>query len=433
MRMSYARGANPGSLTRKSDTVLHFVVATAVSLTFCGYYAAMAAFRNFTATLEGTRVLTVPLRLLIVAMLFTSALAFVARRRGVKFEPIDWSVLTFSIFYVVRIVVSSGSSDYLYREEAEIFLFFIAFVFLPYFLIRQIPLTPELLARTFRYVVWGGAIFALLVAITFRDIIVTGARAAIVLGDEAVLSPLFLSYCGALTMGLGIAGLFYQPASAKQMNRFVLLASIVLSAIPFFMGASRGSMIALLAPFVFFTPRNRLGTTTSKALILVAAIAVLGAASIFLGSYLFDRIARIGSAVEAASGQGSRIMLWGTSFDQFLENPVFGNSLENEVYHYYPHNFLLESLISTGLLGTVPLLIGLTFAFIKCWRIAHLSPGNYWIVILFVQGLVQFSFSGAIYFASWLAAGLALVLTLELNMRDSTRRFPRRFHPGAGR
>lgn len=408
--------------SRSASPLQDFVVAIAISLTFCGYYAAMAAFRNFTSSLEGTRILTVPLRLFIVAMLVSVALNYVRRRGSIRFEQMDWGFLVFSIFYVVRIVISMESSAFTYREEPEIFLFFMAFFFLPYFLIRQIRFTHELLAKSFRFVIWGGAVFAALVIITFGDIIFTGARAAIVMGDESVLSPLFLSYCGALSMGLCIAGLLYQPIGARPISRIVLIGVIVLSAVPFFMGASRGSMIALLAPFVLFTPRNRLGTTAAKALLLVAATAILGVASVFLGSYLFDRLANIGTAVGSGSGEGSRMTLWRTSIDQFLQNPLFGNSLQNEAFNYYPHNFLLEALISTGLIGTIPLLIVLAFAFIKCRKIAQYSPGNYWIVVLFVQAFVQMSFSGAIYFASWLAAALALVVTVDVKKRTVRRK-----------
>lgn len=393
-----------------------------ISLAVCGFYAAMTAFQMATGSLEDTRALTVPLRVIIVLLLIFGALLLGRKRKEIEFPLADILLIIFSVSYLLRIYVSRGESYILHREPMEILLYFLAFCLFPFVSIRLVNMNEVRAAFIYKIIMVGALAFAVLTSIAFQDIIDIGARAAISFGADNVISPLFLSYCGALGVGLSVAGLF-QPAANKRL-RGLLLATAVMSLIPFFVGGSRGAIIALLAPFLIFMPVTRSSKFWVRVWVFVVLIVFLGVASLYLDLTAFRRLSEISSDIESGAAEASRVYLWSSSIEQFWNDPFFGKSLQNEVFRYYPHNFLLEAFISTGILGGVPLAVTVALCLWKCRQITKEQPANYWTVVLFVQTLFHAFFSGALYSAAWLSTSMALLLTFSYRT-NSVRRHAR--------
>ena len=388
-----------------------FLVGLGISLAVCGYYAAMTAFQMATASLEGTRALTVPLRVALVTLLVFGALLLGRKRKVLGLPVVELLLLLFSIAYLLRIYLSRSEAYLLHREPMEILLYFLAFCLIPFVSIRLVDMTEARAAAIFKFVVMGALAFAVLTTIAFQDIIDIGARAAISFGADDVISPLFLSYCGAIGVGLGIAGLF-QPMVSKRM-RGLLLATAAMSLIPFFVGGSRGAIIALVAPFLIFMPVSRSSKFWVRVSIFAVLMVFLGVASLYLDLTAFRRLSEISSDIESGAAEASRVYLWSSSIEQFLNDPLFGNSLQNDVFRYYPHNFLVEAFISTGIVGGVPLAVAVALCLSRCREITKKQPANYWVVVLFVQTLFHAFFSGALYSAAWLSTSTALLLAFS--------------------
>jgi O-antigen ligase len=101
--------------------------------------------------------------------------------------------------------------------------------------------------------------------------------------------------------------------------------------------------------------------------------------------------------------QESRYFTYAAAWAGYIENPVFGYRLElpsadvNDGDAAYPHNIVLESLMTTGTLGGILLIALLTAATRAAWRLLRGQHPNNWIALLFVQYLFAAMFSGGIY------------------------------------
>jgi O-antigen ligase len=179
--------------------------------------------------------------------------------------------------------------------------------------------------------------------------------------------------------------------------------------IPFFLGASRGSIIALFIPFIFYFLFQK---GLKRKIVAITAIATIAIGFIIAAQYLglgvFNRFINIG--IGQAGSSMTRLDMWQSSWYQFLENPIFGNSLEATNVGVYPHNILLETLITTGFFGFSAYLLFLYFTFKKAIKIIKYNSSHFFIVVIFLQALSKNMVTGGLYSTSWLAIGSGLIL-----------------------
>lgn len=64
-----------------------------------------------------------------------------------------------------------------------------------------------------------------------------------------------------------------------------------------------------------------------------------------------------------------RIDVWKSAWRQFTVNPIFGDSIINDVGYFYSHNIFMDSLMSVGIVGTIPFLI---WFFLSFWYFIRL-------------------------------------------------------------
>lgn len=385
-------------------------LALATSITYGGFYAFMSLFLIATGSISGTRILTMPLRMIILVALCIGYIGL-RRRKGPRLTNLfDLAFVIFCALYTLRIFIElfpDSAQPELHRAPIEILFFFASFVAFPFFLVSRLNLSAIELDKLMNYTLLGLFFFSILSTIAHRDYIQTGLRYAIVFGAENVMSPLFLSYTGSLGIGLGVAAVLRE----RQLNFWAIVGviTIIVSLLPFFMGASRGSIIALALPILFLVvaTQGRLAIIASIASGLMVLAMIF--ASNYLGNGVFARFLSIREDIASEASEASRIFLWRSSIQQFRESPILGSSLENLAFNYYPHNIFLEVMMSTGMLGLTPFLILIFIAFQRCFLILKYGSRHYWVVVLFLQSLSQSLFSGALYSAAWLALSLALV------------------------
>jgi hypothetical protein len=182
-----------------------------------------------------------------------------------------------------------------------------------------------------------------------------------------------------------------------------------------FLAASRGALVALslLLPVVLWSGWRKgarlwvvlvAGTSVAAILpfIINSALAAGTDLSLYLGSV---------EAVVNADSAISRYAVIADAWKQFLEHPILGSSLVERNSLFYPHNYVVESFMATGLLG------GLSFCFVavsaihKSLRLLLRYPAMAWTAVLFLQTLIGGMFSGTLYFAPlfWGLLGVVLV------------------------
>lgn len=378
-------------------------------LAFSGFYAFLVIIPYVSSGLE-SRALTIPLRLII---LVSFGLSFLFRpqtryRKGLVF------FLLFALAYLTRILVEyvDGTSSF-HMSIAEFFLYFMSFVLLPILFISFTKLRNPDYNKIFYAIITSSFLLSILSLYFYKEIIGVNVRISTLISrEEQFISPLALSYCSALCIG---AGTFYLLTNRVQIIKKVYIClSICLSTIPFFLGASRGSIFALAFPFIYYliyvdSIKNRF-----KIIIIILFLIILSAISTeYLGNAIFTRTINTFDRIEV--GTEGRILIYKSSLDQFFNYPIFGNGLNNKVTNYYPHNMFLEVMITTGIIGFLPFVMFIIAIFAKMKLILKKKRCSFWICVVFLQSFTSAMFSGGIYAAAWFAIGVGLILGFNLN------------------
>lgn len=223
------------------------------------------------------------------------------------------------------------------------------------------------------------------------------------------VNPISLAYVASSIM------LFYLIAfgrSKKARIEALLIVPILLVIMA--LARSRGMMISTGFTLVVYVIALR-GTRRIRAVLLVAA-AVLA-----IGFWADPTY--VGSVVEALSrmdvhtdmSTASRAMSFQGAWDQFLENPLLGRYAVELGSNYYPHNIYLESLMSVGLVGTVPFAIHLALASRAAWgllREREASLSRVFIALLFIRDAVGAGASGALWGVPgfWISSVLVIAM-----------------------
>lgn len=372
---------------------------------FFGYYAVLIVLTN-SGLSSLSRQFTIPLRVLIVCNIFV---IFLFRPKIKPSLPFLLFFL-FSLFYYLRIALEYADpfSSY-HKTEVEFFLYFTSFVVLPFILLSNIRFNSKDYNLIFKSLIFSSGVMSILTLIFYGNFIGETSRLSMVISrDENYISPLVLSYCSSLSIGIGL--IYFLSNKTTKYLKILLISVVLLSIPPFLLGASRGSVIALILPLLVYFMTGK-GLTQKLKVLLggVTAIMILYALAEITGSGVFSRLLGIETDFERGQGAATRLDMWIKGYYTFIENPIFGNSLESDYYRHYPHNIIVEIAISTGILGLIPFLSFTIINFRYCYRIIATSPEYAWITVIFMQAFIQNMFSGSIYTASWLAIGSGLL------------------------
>jgi|GEM_PF-997680 len=391
---------------RKSDLVTIFL-ALAVTLSLTGYSTLLMLYSNTAGGIEGSRNLTVPIRLSIIVLL-CAAYGLGARNNK---HPALIFFLAFSAVYLVRIMVEWQRQPVdLYRPPLEFLLYFVSFTLAPLLIISSIPISEKAASLLLKSLFWTAVAFSLLTIAFYMPYIGQTTRLSLAVGyDDAYISPLALSYQSGLMLGVILISWFVtRTLPTRQI--WVMLA-VALLMVPFFLGASRGSVVALAFVLCFFLAfygkiKRRVTLTIGAIALTVLAIALQD----HLGDGVFMRIASLGQDIEAGSTSAIRLVYWREGIEQFLISPLFGNSLQLETFRHHPHNWFIEVLITTGVTGFIPFCLFVFFLFRAAVQVINSAPGREWVVVVFLVGFTSNMFSGSIASSAITMTGAGLVL-----------------------
>jgi O-antigen ligase len=386
--------------------VVHF-------LSFVGYSICMMVLTNL-GLLSFSRMMTIPIRLLIVACLL--CVLFLSRKVFIN-APARIFIL-FSLIYVSRILFELVDGTKIFHQTPlEYLLYFASFAALPFLIVSSLHLKAHHYNIIRSSILFSGFMLSLLTLFFYKSIIGTiGRITEAVTRDDNYISPLALSYCSVLVIGVGLSYLLENKVTLR--TKMYIITTIGLSLVPFYLGSSRGSVFALFLPFllIFICKKN-----IHKSIWLLLVLALLAITGIYLSSYfgsnIIDRFTSIEADIEAGNTAAARINLWNAGWEQFINHPVFGNSLEVDAFRFYPHNLFIEVLLSTGIIGFIPFILLLMKGFKATINIFRNYPRYAWIGVLFLESFIQNMFSGAIYAASWFWLSLALLFSFESSLK----------------
>ena len=229
------------------------------------------------------------------------------------------------------------------------------------------------------------------------------------------LNAISLGHSAALCVLLGV--FFFSQLRFSRwylVKLTVVLAVITLGLFLLFLTGSRGAQLALLVSlFYFILSQNfrlfvKIVTISFLASLFLAPTAIRYLKDFDVGA--INRILNVLSQNDSALS--SRIVSYNSALEVFYYNPMLGRTITEPVYGFYPHNVLIETLMSTGLVGFICLFVALSCGVIYGWRLMSRRHPSSWIALFYMQMLVGSMFSFAIYNNPGLWISLAGVIAV---------------------
>lgn len=400
--------ARRGGMYLSRSRMVSVLLAAFILLAVSGYYVVLIVQANV-GIVSSARGVTIPLRVVLMAVLGTA----IALDPVVRPTRLHFVFLAFAFLYLLRIIIEMIGGSMFHISPVEMGLYFISFCVLPFLVLSNIRLSVADASRFFYCIAVPIVVLSALTVVYYGEVIGAGRRISSMISRDAnYISPLALSYCGALGMGMAMA--FWLGSKGLYKRKWFATILFSSSTVPFYLGASRGSVVALLLSAIFlFAYQSSMGQRFKAMAVILTGILVLSLASDIFGTAVFDRVASMGDDIESGSSSMSRLVIWRESIAQFAETPLFGNSLEVQSLERYPHNILIEVMITTGIVGLIPFVLMFASGYRLAVTIVKKSPRYAWMAVFFIQSVVQAMFSGALYSSGWVFISIALMASFD--------------------
>jgi len=389
--------------------------------TFIGYYAGLTLVIAL-GYIDLSRYYSLPLRLLLSAVMIY--LMVNLRFRYTQSNQFNFKLFwVFWFIYLLAILKAIAFQTVTLRMSAVEYL---GYLFL-YNIIPFLFFSLEHNIKTFKIfknaIITSGVFLAIVSYIFYGSLLSHGVgRISMAkymnIGFTDVMSPLALSYASSLVITICLYYILYIKLNNK--TRYYYWVAILLSLVPFLLGASRGSVFAMVLALVLIIFFHKSAKHKLKVLLLIIIFGfVVGYTAAKTESAVFTRVFNISEDVKIGDQSAIRLLMWESAWEQFLKSPIIGDSIQS-VIPPHPHNIILEVLMSTGLIGFIPFISLLLITLKKGIKIIKYRPEHVWVFILFFQGLIQNMFSGAVYAAIFYWAGMGLVFSV--NIQNNSRK-----------
>ncbi|RKN76946.1 O-antigen ligase family protein [Ulvibacterium marinum] len=396
------------------DKFISYCLALVSFFMYSGFHAIIALTIAFLGA-DASRLVSIPIRLLTTAgMIIIIAYWWFHKKRVFKGNIFYLLFICFWMFYFIKVLWHFSNGHPLRLSWAEYIFYALNFCILPFLAFSYIPFD-KYKKTIIRSMIFSGFLMGIATVYLYKDILGSGiGRISLARYSNPgleTLNPLSLSYASVLTIMLCVYELLYNQSKNKLYTVYMYV-TISLSFVMFLLGASRGSVLALLisiAFLVYSSPRKI--KMKSYALIAFSVPFLLwGVAK--TGSEVFSR-----SAGSLKSGSTGREKLWMDAWNEFSNFPFVGGRIE---IGYYPHNFILEVMMAMGVVGLLIFLPLLFSGLKKTISLPKVDKNYIWVSILLLQGVCQYLFSASLYMSTLFFFPLGILFQTELSRFNNT-------------
>jgi hypothetical protein len=240
-------------------------------------------------------------------------------------------------------------------------------------------------------------------------------------GKENVINPILISFYGGQLVVLSIGMLIFNKGFSV-FRRILLLCSLIIGLICLFLGASRSPIvitILVILFMIFFYFRKSFKFRVSS-VVKVSIFALLFGVGIqrvtrnysvkdFL---IIERLLRF-SKDRATGKKEVRDFERKAAINDFLRNPVAGNSIVNSYDNTYPHNIVIEVVMALGVIGILiftPILLLLLY---KSFITPFYYPNIIVLCMFIVTTYFLTFFSGCIWSSTNFWVVCAMILCIQ--------------------
>jgi len=338
---------------------------------------------------------------ILIALMFLSVLF---QKQGIKrfYRPIEIVFIIFTIVYSIRFIFD------IFLKDVEVLGYTRSYLINYFFLLIILPITSIINNRKrpnikkFISYLWIFTILANIFSVAYflvngLDIEFLYSSRAEVRSDDGnstILNPITIGH-------LGVSLLLQVIWRFKNTNSLLILLLVPFGIINLLISASRGPIMILLIILFLIIIRKVISKNRNWIMILIGILfTYLFYNYFFINIYQNDvyLINRLLSTTESY-GEESRFIIWNSALNDFLNNPIFGNSIVTNGGSY-PHNVFLEILMSTGVIGFILFIIIFSYLIFKTSKKIIFSNFNnedyinIWWLAIFLSSLT----SGALFF-----------------------------------
>ncbi|MGB5944040.1 MAG: O-antigen ligase family protein [Leeuwenhoekiella sp.] len=189
----------------------------------------------------------------------------------------------------------------------------------------------------------------------------------------------------------------------KRFNysKIIFILCFILGILSIMKAGSRAPIVVLTVVGLFYA-FARLGFFKAFFLSVILGLVVYSSLDTIekIGQSFDSGLAnRVVSAVKDKETSG-RDAIYANALEHIKEHPVFGSFYllkEGKGDGGYPHNFILEVFLTTGLVGGIPFLIIVFIAIKKSYVYMQKKHDSSWLIMMYLQILVFGMFSTALY------------------------------------
>lgn len=299
----------------------------------------------------------------------------------------------FLFMYGVRLVVDTNDFNFGMAPEI-LYLRFTSFILLPFFTLSLVRLKPDIEWLSF---------YILFIIIVSSFITLSSSTQLLRLSGNDILNPITLGYYASYLI-ITILYILHIGKVALS-NKILFVFTLSLSITVLIASLSRGSIIGLFGVLLleFFSTRRK-----NFFWPLVVLVVFVISSYFLLNTFESLRTDRLVIDTGAEGGGGEmRVFLWSTAIENIFKHPILGSHVTTSFG--YVHNVYLESIMATGLIGSIFLIIPLgvfIFRFVKSRRAGFKVPITHYYCIF---AIFTAMFSGTIYNSTFLFALLPVV------------------------
>jgi hypothetical protein len=363
-----------------------------------------------------SRIVTVPYRSFFLLLCIFVTLKLLPKHSG-RLSFFMGTVLLFWTAYLARLFYDSFFTAYRFsRPVEEYWLYAFCLGFIPIFA-YMIPLKRKTVQLAMVYSFYCAAlvnVIALYSNISTAAITSVSSR---MVGNE-FLNPITYGQLGTMLVLLAIC-LLINGAGRKNKFHFILLYLMIMIGLAnVSLSGSRGPFIQLIIAsllLAYFKLKRRYWgyVVVTVALLLVAGAFVSASFPVF--DVLIERITSTGDTGNV--NDNLRIQVMTNAWNGFLDAPVFGTSFEERKLGMYPHNYLVEACMTTGIFGGLMMLGIFIYSFVGSVRLLK-DNTTCWIGLLCIISLISGLTTGSL----WGAFKFWALITLVDNLLNSRER-----------
>ena len=337
------------------------------------------------------------------------------------------SILLVSIIY-------NGKKSFCLKPQIFIITFFIILIFIISILVND---NQYILNYLYEFFIYGFIPIYLFSKVKdINKVIQIGSKFSIIAFLIYFYDPLINYYYFSDYMSFGLVCMlpifFFSSLSRKVLHKKGYLLLEIMSLVELLIFCNRGSFLtAMMVEIVFFIVDN---SKEKNKYLLIKIFLLIGLSVLLVNNInnflkiLQDLLTKLNFdsySIRAVSlmlsgdstGFSGREEIWKNAISYFYENPIIGHGIGafEKIYEIYTHNFILETLTSTGIMGLILITVSISKYIKKC----IMNENKCFYFALLIVAIIPLLFS--IYIFKWLYFWILIYIAYDNNNNNKDK------------